>query len=328
MGRLTGKISQYIVAFICIISLNFFLIHLMPGDPLIHLLGEEGYFYLSAQKPQALKELMAKYELDGPIYKQYFAYVINTLKADFGWSYHYGKPVFQVILYRLKWSMVLLLPSILIATILGTYFGILGGWKRGQKEDWFLTPVFLFVYSTPAYCLGFLFLLVFAFCFDLFPMGGMAQETSSGFAGLLDMLKHMVLPVTVLVFHNTAYNYLIMRNAVRDISHEEYIITAISKGLKESRVLFCHVLKNVLPPLITVVAMDFGFMLGGALLVEIVFSWQGMGTLIYDAVLSRDYPLLSACFLVLALCMILANAVADFIYSVVDPRIKDSVRNE
>lgn len=328
MKRLAGKSSQYIVAFICIISLNFFLIHLMPGDPLIHLLGEEGYFYLCAQKPHALKELIAKHELDGPVYKQYFAYVINTLKGDFGWSYHYGQPVFQVILYRLKWSLVLLLPSIFMATILGAYFGILGGWKRGQKEDWFLTPVFLFAYSTPAYCLGFLFLLVFSFYSDLFPMGGMAEETFSGFAGLLDMLKHMVLPVTVLVFHNTAYNYLIMRNAVRDISHEEYIITAISKGLKESRVMFCHVFKNILPTLITVVAMDFGFMLGGALLVEIVFSWQGMGTLIYDAVLSRDYPLLSACFLILAFCMILANAVADFIYSVVDPRIKDSVRNE
>ena len=325
MKRIPGKVFQYLLAFVCIISLNFFLVHLMPGDPLIHLLGEEGYFHLHSQKPQVLEDLKAKYELDGPICKQYLVYFTNTLKGDFGWSYHYGRPVFQVILFRLKWTLVLLLPSILIAAILGAWLGSLAGWKRGVKSDRLFTPVFLFVYSTPVYCLGLLFVLLFAYYMHLFPLGGMAEETSSGLAGFLGTLRHMALPMAVLALHGTAYNYLIMRNSVREVVREEYILAAISRGLKERRVLFAHAFKNALPPLITVVALDFGFIIGGALLVEIVFSWQGMGMVIYDAVISRDYPLLSGCFSILAVCVIFVNALADVIYAVVDPRIRDGV---
>ncbi len=291
---------------------------------MIHLLGEEGYLQINNQTPQEMEKLKAGYGLDKPLYKQYTAFLANTMKADLGWSYHYSRPVFQVILFRLKWTLILLVPSIIISTLLGAWLGIVSGWRSGQKTDRILTPFFLVIYAVPTYGLGLLFLLVFGFYAGLFPLGGMAGDNLSGIAGFVDILRYMALPMAVLVCHNTAYNYPIMRGAVMEIKAEDYMLTAISKGLKERQILFYHVLKNALPPYATVVALNFGIMAGGALLVEVVFSWQGMGTLIYDALLSRDYPLLSGSLLILTLCVILANAASDLFNAAVDPRIRDA----
>ncbi len=317
------RTAWYVVALLCIVTLNFFLVRFMPGNPLEHLIGEESYLYLYVHQPQILEELKAKYGLDKPIPIQYLTYVRSCLRGDFGWSYQYNKPVFKIILFRLKWTLVLLLPAIILAAILGAYLGILAGWKKGQKVDLIFTPLLLFFYTVPTYCFGMLLLLIFAFYLDLFPLGGMVSGGLSGPARLVDIWRHMCLPLAVLVIHNGAYNYIIMRNAVAQVKTEEYVLTAFAKGLKERRVLFGHVFRNALPPLVTVVALDFGFLLAGALLVEVVFSWQGMGTLIYDAVVSRDYPMLQGCFLILTICVLLANFLADLTYALIDPRIKE-----
>lgn len=320
---LSLRLVWYLLAFFCVITLNFFLIRFMPGDPLVHLLGEENYQYLYVHEPETLEELKAKYGLDKPLPVQFGIYLANCLKGDFGWSYQYGQPVFKVILFRIKWTLVLLLPAIILAAILGAYLGTLAGWRKGQKVDFIFTPVLLFFYTVPTYCFGMLLLLIFAFYLDLFPLGGMVSGGLSGPSRLVDILWHMCLPLTVLVIHNGAYNYIIMRNSVAQVKTEEFVLTAFAKGLKERRVLFGHIFRNALPPLVTVVALDFGFLLGGALLVEVVFSWQGMGTLIYDAVVSRDYPMLQGCFLVLTFCVILANFLADLVYALIDPRVKE-----
>lgn len=320
---LSGRILSYVLAFACIITLNFFLMRFMPGDPVVHLLGEENYQYLNAQGPQAVEELKAKYGLDKPVHVQYLNYVTRCLKGDFGWSFHYCQPIFNVIIFRLQWTFVLLLPSLILAALLGAFLGALAGWRKGSRLELLITPGFLFLYAVPTYCLGMLFILLFAFYGDMFPLGGMVGESVSGWVRLKDILWHMVLPVAVLVLHTGAYNYLIMRNAVAQVGEEEYILTARAKGLKEKRILFRHVFRNALPPLITVVALEFGFLVSGALLVEIVFSWQGMGTLIYDAVVLRDYPLLQGCFLVLTACVLLANILADVICALIDPRVRE-----
>lgn len=323
MKKLLTKLLQYVLTIIAVISLNFFLVHMMPGDPLIHLLGEENYLYLHTQKPELLEALRAKYGLNSPLYKQYFCYLAKTLRLDLGWSFHYGQPVFHVLLFRLKWTLVLLVPSIIIAGLLGGILGALGGLKNGHALDYLLTSGFLFLYSVPNYCLGLLFLMIFGFYLDVFPLGGMGEQTYFGSLSILDTLHHMCLSLSVLVLHNTACNYIIMRNAIKEVLEEEYVLTAISKGLNQRQTLFGHVFKNALPPLITAVALEFGFIAGGALFVEIVFSWQGMGTLIYDAIISRDYPLISGSFFVLTICVILANALGEFFYAVVDPRMRD-----
>jgi peptide/nickel transport system permease protein len=180
----------------------------------------------------------------------------------------------------------------------------------------------LFVYSMPHYWLAMLFVLVFAFHLDLFPLSGICSAGSQGFQRLVDILVHMALPVSVLTSLNVSYNYLIMRGSVVQIMGEGFVLTARAKGLMERDVLFRHVLRNAMLPLVTVIALDFGFMVSGALLVEIVFSWGGMGTLVYDAVMARDYPLLHGSFLVIACCVLAANFIADVLYVVLDPRLR------
>jgi len=320
---LLSRLGRYVVAFLLIITLNFFLVRFMPGDPLIHLLGEESYHYLYVHEPEALEKLKAEYGLDKPLPAQYYAYLANCLRGEFGWSYRYGQPVFKVIGFRLKWTFALLLPAIIISACLGAYLGALCGWRKGQQPDIILTPLSLFFYTLPTYCFGMLLVLIFAFYLDLFPLGGVVSGNVFGVWRFIDILWHMCLPLTVLIIHNTAYNYLIMRNAVAQARTGEYVLTALAKGLGEMRVLFGHVFRNALPPLVTVVALDFGFLLAGALLVEIVFSWPGMGTLIYDSVMARDYPMLQGCFLILTICVMLANFVADVLYALIDPRIKE-----
>ncbi|MCL6611756.1 MAG: ABC transporter permease [Peptococcaceae bacterium] len=324
---LVSRIGRYLAAFLLIVTLNFFLARFMPGDPLIHLLGEESYNYLYVHEPDTLEGVKAQYGLDKPLPVQYCLYLAGCLRGDFGWSYQYGQPVFAVIAFRLKWTLVLLLPATVISVLLGACLGALSGWEKGRRVDLILTPLFLFFYTLPTYCFGMLLILFFAFSLDLFPLGGMVSGNISGIRRLVNILWHLCLPLIVLVVHNTAYNYLIMRNAVVQVKTEEYVLTALAKGLKERQVLFGHVFKNALPPLVTVVALDFGFLLAGALLVEIVFSWQGMGTLIYESVISRDYPLLQGCFLILAICVMLANFLADVICAFLDPRIKEGESN-
>jgi peptide/nickel transport system permease protein len=237
----------------------------MPGDPLINLLGQESH-YVSAEFIQELKK---QYGLDKPLYLQYMYYLINLFQGNWGHSFHYAKPIFGIVCYRLQWTLLLLIPSIILGAIFGIILGSYSGWKRGGRYDASLTSVLLFFYSTPGYWL-----------------------------------------------------YLIMRNSVVQVSGEGFILTARAKGLKERKILFRHVLRNALLPLITVIALDFGFMFSGVLLVEIVFSWNGMGTLIYDAVLARDYPLLQGCFLIITICVLIANFIADVIYAIADPRVR------
>ncbi len=290
----------------------------MPGDPILNILGEEVYYVT----PELVQELKAEFGLDQPLHVQYAHYLVNFVQGDWGYSIDYMQPIFDVIIFRLKWTLVLLIPAVIFGAILGMLIGSIAGWKRGSKLDTETTSTFLFFYSMPHYWLAMLFVLIFAFHLDLFPLCGICSGGTEGFERFIDILWHMTLPVSVLTIFNASYNYLIMRNSVVQVSEEGFILTARAKGLKEKVVLFKHVFRNALLPLVTVIALDFGFMVSGVLLVEIVFSWDGMGTLIYDAVLARDYPLLHGCFLIIAICVLVANFLADVMYAVLDPRVR------
>lgn len=318
--QILHKSVRYIVTFFIVITLIFVLPRLMPGDPLINLLGQESH-YVSAEFIQELKK---QYGLDKPLHLQYMHYLINLFHGNWGHSFHYAKPIFGIVCYRLQWTLLLLIPSIILGAIFGIILGSYSGWKRGGRYDASLTSVLLFFYSTPGYWLAMLAILIFGFYLGVFPLYGMVSSDSSGLERVFDILWHMILPVSVLTLFKTSFNYLIMRNSVVQVSEEGFILTARAKGLKERKILFRHVLRNALLPLITVIALDFGFMFSGVLLVEIVFSWNGMGTLIYDAVLARDYPLLQGCFLIITICVLIANFIADVIYAIADPRVRHS----
>ena len=309
-------IIQYPIAFVIILVFHFFLIHMMPGDPLVHLLGEEGYYRLTTENPAELDKIREKYQLNGSTVQRFFIHVSSVLKGDLGFSYHYGMPVIQVILKRMKWTLMLLVPSVLISSAAGGCLGTVSGWNPGGLTDRVMTPFFLIIYSIPGYCLG-LFLLVFAFHSNM-----LRCMAGSMHPGIWEIISHMILPMSVIVLHSTAFKYMIMKNAVRQEINEDYVLTAMSKGLDRREIMVGHVVKNALPPFITVVAMNLGFIVGGSLIVEMIFSWQGMGTLIYDAVFSRDYPLLSGSFIIICACVIFANAMAEIVYALLDPRIR------
>jgi len=315
---LIGKTALYGLTLFFIGSLNFCLIHLMPGDAMVHLLGEEGYAYLSSRGPESLDALKADFGMDGSLGEKYRRYVVRTLTGDWGWTFHYGRPVLEMVFQRLQWTLLLLLPAVFMGTLLGGGLGALSGWYSHWRMEKLGPVFFLFLYAVPAYCLS-LLLLAAAAHSRLFPMGGMMPAD----AGFWESFRSMVLPLTVLTLHGTAYKYMVMRNAVRQELSEPYVLTAMTKGLTDQRILFAHILKNIFPPYVSVVALNLGFMTGGALLVEIVFSWQGMGTLMYQAVLSRDFPLLSGALMVLSISVLAANLAADLVYAWSDPRIRE-----
>ena len=319
-GYLGRQAIRYAISLFIIVTLIFLIPRMMPGDPFISLLGEEVYY----RSPELVAELKAQYGLDRPLFEQYQSFLQNLAQGNLGYSFHYSQPVWDVIAYRMKWTVALLIPSVVLGAIIGIIVGSVAGWSRGSGIDTGITSLFLFLYSMPHYWLAMLFVLIFAFYLDLFPLSGITAGGLAGAEKLKDVIWHMALPVSVLTLFGAAYNYFIMRSSVMQIMDEGYVLTARAKGLMERDILFRHVLSNAMLPLVTVIALDLGFMVSGALLVEIVFSWGGMGTLIYDAVLARDYPLLHGCFLVIAICVLAANFMADVLYSVLDPRIRGS----
>ncbi|BBO82328.1 ABC transporter permease [Desulfosarcina ovata subsp. sediminis] len=308
---------MYLLTLVMVLSLNFLLVHLMPGDPLVHLLGEEGYARLTGDAASALR---AELGLDDSMVRQYGLYLIKIGTGKWGWSHRFGQPVFCVIASRLQWTLVLLVPALVVGTLAGGWLGAVAGWRHRDPRQRILGTVFLCLYAIPAYCVG-LVVLVAAACWTGFPLVGIATGTS----GFGTTAAQWLLPFTVVAFHGTAYKYIIMRHLVRHEIDQPYVATALSKGLTDRQVLFGHILPNALPAFLAVVALNLGFMVGGTLLVEVVFCWQGMGALIYQAVLARDYPMLSGALTALAVSVLAANGLADLVNRRVDPRIAEGV---
>lgn len=309
---LTSKAVQYGLAIILVVTVQFWLVKSMPGDPLIHILGEEGYF-LASQNPEEMNRLRAEYGLDGAVLSQYVSFLSRLAKGDLGWSASWNAPVGTAILNRLPGTLLLMAPALLISTTLSAIFGLLAAWYREKRIEKISTALLLLIYAIPGYCLAIGLLAVSGVWDGLLPAGRVGS---------------MIPPCAVLVFHGTAYKFFIMKNASLAVLEQEYIITAVSKGVSPFQLLRRHVFPNVLPQLATLFALSLGHMISGALLVEIVFSWNGMGTLIAEAVSGRDHPLLAGAFTVLTLCVIGANAVADAFHRLVDPRVGDRANED
>lgn len=310
------KLVRYAVVLFVIVSLNFFIPRWMPGDPLMNILGEEAFYGSGA----ALESLRIKLGLDGPWYIQYGRYLRDLFTGDWGYSYLYMRPVFQSLTLHLGKTLLLVLPATLLGALLAMISGALAAWHRKTGLDVGLSSLFLFIYSMPHFWLAMIALFLFGFQLDWFPLGKVSSGESSGLALLLDIGWHMALPLSVLTLSKAAYDFLIVRNAVVAVRGANYVLSAHAKGLSSREVLFRHVLRNALAPLLTVTAIQFGALLSGALLIEIVFSWPGMGSLLYAAIGARDYPLLQGAFFIIALCMLVANFVADLLYTWLDPK--------
>ncbi len=312
------KATRYLVAFFLIVSLNFLIPRLMPGDPLMNIIGEEAYY----GSQDVLDSLRADLGLDKPFFAQYARYLIGVFTGDWGYSYLYMRPVFESVVLHLRWTFLLILPSVIIAACIGAVLGAVAAWRRGRRLDAVLTGSLLLAYSMPNYWLAMLALFIFSFLLGWFPLGGARSGDAVGLHYFIDIGWHMALPLAIITLSKTAYDFIIVRNSVVSVYGEDYVLMAQAKGLSQRAVLFRHALRNALTPLITVTAIQFGMIFSGALLVEVVFSLPGMGTLIYRAIEARDYPLLQFAFFIVAVCVLLANITADLLCLWLDPKTR------
>ena len=320
-----NKLTYYLVIILIILSINFFLPRAMPGDQLAYLIGE------NPDMPTRMTEedrerLIAYYGLDKPLSEQYLDYMVGLSRGDLGWSIYRSAPVLELILGRLKWTLLLTGTSTVVYMLLGIFLGTESAWARGKKKDTGSLIFILAVSSLPTFFLGTLLKIFFGVNMDLFPIDG-AKTIGATYAnpleGVLDILHHLVLPAATLIIVHIGGTYLLMRNSMLSVLGADYILSARAKGLSERYIRNRHAIKNALLPIVTMAALTMEFMIAGTIFVEKVFAYPGIGNLLYDSVICRDYPLVQGIFLFIAFPVVCANFIADMTYMWLDPRVRD-----
>ena len=318
LGR---RIALALVTIAGIVLLNFVLFRMMPGSPERILLRNPN------MTQEALAGQAAKWGLDKPLFPdQFVAYVTSTLQGDLGQSFKYrGQPVTEVIGGRVWPTLVLFGLGELIAIVVGFLLGAYSGWRRGGPVDYVGNGVSLILYSMPYFLLGMILLVVFATELGWFPTTGMrtlGATYDSWFEQAGDFLRHLALPLAAVSLGLIGQYSILMRSSVIETRGEDYVQTARAKGLTDSRVLRSHAVPNALLPTVSLIGINLGYIIAGAITVEVVFNWPGLGTLTQEALNARDYPVLQGVFLILAICVVLANLGADIVYGFLDPRVK------
>lgn len=311
------KILRYALTLFLILTLIFFLPRLMPGDPIVNKLGEKAML----ADEQTLAMLRAYYGLDKPLHVQYFNYLTSLMRLDLGYSITKSLKVSDLIGYRLFWTLALSIPSILIGGLIGLLLGAIAGYYEGRKIDAILTGANLLLFTCPSFFLAMIAVSVFSFHLGWLPLGNLSSGTTEGLERVADIAWHLALPVAVLSAIGAVCDFLTIRNSVKEVMGEYFVFVARAKGLAERTIALRHVARSILPQFISIMALNFGFMVSGALVIEIVFSLNGMGMLIYDSVLARDYPVLEGTLAVLTAFVLAANLLADILYGIADPRI-------
>ena len=313
------RLSYAVITIFFVIVFNYVLFRLLPGDPVKML----------ARNPRitadAIENIKRFYGLDLPWHRQFIVYLKNLFSGDLGASFTFKAPVSKVIGGRIGPTLSLLVPSTLMSTAIGLFVGTIAAWKRGKKADLGIMSVSLFLYAMPMFWLGMVTIVIFCVQLRLFPTGGMLPPGVSfaDFASMLQsFLRYMFLPCLVLVLNYIAEYAIVMRNTLTDVLAEDYITTAKAKGFPSRYILRYHALPNALLPVTTLVMMHLGFVVAGTIEVETIFSWPGLGRLMYEAILARDYPLMQGVFLLTTICVIAANFLADLSYVYLDPRVK------
>ncbi len=324
-GRfLLGKALQAVLTLFFILTFNFFLFRVITDDPVKLLTRTQGV-ELSEEQQQQLKEDLG---LLKPLPQQFVGYLGDTLRGDLGISTFVapGESVTSLLSGTLPKTLILVGTSTIASVTLGLVLGIYGGWKRGRALDMSSMTGSLVLYSMPEFVLGILLLLLFTKYLHLFPSGGYksVQGNFTGVAYVVDVLNHMVLPWITLTLAYIGEYYLVMRSSLLDVLGEDYITLARAKGIREKFVLRRHAVRNALLPSVTLIALSFGFILGGAITVELVFSYPGLGKLSFDALNQFDYPVLQGIFLVFSVAVLIANLAADLLYGYLDPRVRTS----
>lgn len=311
------KVLSALPLLLGVITVNFILIHLAPGDPVSVLIGE------TEPSPEQLAALYEKLGLDKPVWQQYLDYLSSIAVGDFGYSYVSQANVIDLILGRVPATLLLMLTSLIIFTLVGVLLAIAVARRPRTLFDRVGSFLAVIGYSVPAFWLAQIALLVFALNLRWFPTNGMTNSryVYEGFDYFLDLLYHLVLPAAVLGMRYLAINFRYARASMRDALSQDYIVAARAKGLSETRILF-HAFRNGVLPVITVFGLNVTDILAGSVLTEIVFGWPGLGRLMYDAMYARDYPLLMGMFVFVSIGIIITNLIVDIVYGLFDPRVR------
>ena len=317
---LAGKVLAAFLTLIFVLVFNFFLFRVM-GDPTAQLAR------LPRATPEEIQQLRAAYGLDKPLLGQFADYVGDTATLDLGISQRTRRPVWDEIGDALPWTLLLVGTGTLLATVLGTWLGIVAATRRGSRTDDSLLGFSLFTYAAPEYWIGLILILLFAVAIPLFPAGLQmtpGEQFDSWVAQALDVAQHLVLPATALMLALLGQYFVIMRSSMVDVLTEDFITVKKATGLPWPKVVRRHAVRNALLPLVTLSAIYFGFVMGGIITIETIFSWPGLGLLEYDAITSKDFPMLQGAFLIFSAAVILLNLLADCLYFVLDPRVQDA----
>jgi len=313
------RLLQAIPLILGVIVLNFALIQMAPGTMLDVITSEQ-----QVSDPEQLEHLRRLYGMDQPSIVQLWNYILSVFRLDLGYSYRHGAPVIDVITAHLPATLILMLTSILLAAIVGVAAGVASSLKVNTIWDALISLCAVFFFAAPTFWLGIMLIIIFSVHLGWFPVGGM--RTIGGDPGLfgatLDLLRHLALPAITLGLFYAAIYARVMRASMLEVQGLDFVRTARAKGLSPFRVTVAHVLRNALLPVVTLLGLQLSTVLGGSVVVEAVFNWPGIGSLMVDAVMSRNYPVVLGIFVLSACVVIVANLIVDLAYARLDPRIR------
>ena len=306
------------------VTLNFVLFRIMPGDPTRAVSGDPRV------DTATRLALIAKFGLDRPLLEQFALYVYNLFRGELGISFvQIGRPVVDIILGRkLVNTLILMGSSMFIAFSLGIGIGVYAAWKRGTKTDVSFIVISLATYSMPVFWFGMILLLILSYYYNLVPIAGTVTPGlvhPNFFEYAKDYLHHLIAPMITLSVSFFGGYFLFMRDTILDVFTEDYMLTARAKGLSNRKIMFKHAMKNALLPMVSLMGVHVTFLISGATMTETVFSWDGLGRLIYDSVRNNDYPVLQGIFLIMAVLVVVASILADITNAYLDPRIREAV---
>ena len=305
---------------VAVLAVNFALIHAAPGDPATVIAGEMG-----GGDQAVIDNIKKAYGLDKPLPEQFITYLSKSVRGDLGVSYTYNRPVSSLIADRIGPTILLVLTSLVVAIAVGTLLGVFASLKPKSFASAAVTIVSLVGLAMPVFWTGILLVILFGKVWPVMPIAGMYDVRNygaTGWAAAMDALHHLVLPALTLTLVYLAQYSRLARASMLEVLSSDYVRTARAKGLNEAVVVFKHALRNALMPIVTIAGLQFGNLISGAVLVETVFSWPGLGTLALDAILGRDYPTLLGVLTFSSLFVISANLLTDLSYRWIDPRLR------
>jgi peptide/nickel transport system permease protein len=316
---LLTRLVQGALLVLAVVVLNFVLVHAAPGDPVETIAGASG-----GMSPELMAQLRTQFGLDKPLVVQLGIYLGKILRGDFGYSYFFNLPVVSLIADRIPATLLLVLSSVLLAFVVGTTLGVLSSRKPNGVLSQFITVLSLVGFAAPVFWMGIMLVILFASVWPILPVSGMRAIDSSGggWRDVIDVLHHLILPTLTLALVYLAQYSRLARSSMLDVLGADYIRTARAKGLAERVVLYKHALRNALLPVVTVLGLQFGNVLAGAILVETVFNWPGLGRLAFESVLRRDYPTILGVLVFASIVVVVMNLLTDLAYRLIDPRIK------